>query len=473
MSRKLIFSILLLLTATSSTWASGEEDSTLVYRPAYHFTTQQNAMGAPVGIISDGGIYHLFYEYNPNGLASENYSLGHATSTNLIQWKEQTLAFSPEEKGIQGASCLADERNTLGKQEGNQATFIMAYGVEGKGIKMAYSTNAGKSWQVLSSSVELACDASEYARDPKLMWHEDSQSYILMVSRTPDADADAYGISFYHSTDLKSWTFSSHIRGLNGNPDLYQLPINGDKEQMQWVLSDDQGNYMLGDFNGKSFSARTALQENQTGKFNSPCSFLDKKGQRVIQIASISQNHISGTTYNGVMSIPMQLGLVKTDDNPTVLTKQPLKEMSTLSSRLVLNLRNRKLIPGINDNPIQRLSGVSTYINAQFNTNNVDAFGFLVLNSRKEEGSELLYNAKKGSLSWMNASLPIKLKDKRMQVELWVDKSTVEIFINGGELVISSQIEPTIGNEKYVLAAQGGELIIESLNAHKLKKNRP
>ncbi|MFV0365235.1 MAG: glycoside hydrolase family 32 protein [Mangrovibacterium sp.] len=469
MSRKIILSLLLLVTSLSSTWANSKEDSTLVYRPAYHFTPQQNAMGAPVGIIHDGNTYHLFYEYNAEGLSPDNYSLGHATSTDLIQWSEQPVAYTPGGEGLQGASCVLDEKNVLAKQEGNQKTYVLSYGVAGKGVKIAYSTNAGASWQELGSAMNLACDVEEQVCDPKLIWYAPTQSFVLMVSRMPEGDTDAEGISFYTSSNLKDWTFASHIRGLKGNPDLFELPVNGDDNKKKWVLSDDRGNYMLGEFNGKSFSALTAKLENQGGEFHSPTTFIDAQAERTVQIASLAKSGIDGASYSGALTIPMELSLTQHDGETAMLVKKPVKELYSLPARQALNLRNKKLIPGINDNPINKLKGVSTHINAQFNINNVDAFGFLVLNSRKEEGTELMYNAKTKHLSWMGDFFTLELEDKRLNLEIWVDKSTVEIFVNGGETIISTQIVPSIGNEKYVLAGQGGELIIESLKAQKLK----
>lgn len=474
MSRKIILLLLLVVSALNVTWANSKEDSTFVYRPAYHFTTQQNAMGSPVGIIRDGEKYHLFYEYNASGLTQDNYSLGHATSIDLVHWNEQTVAFTPEAGTLQGASCLVDEANVLAKLKGNNLsngatkTWLLAYAVKDKGVKIAYSTDAGTKWQDLSAAVELPFTSEEMVRDPKLIWNENDQTFVLLVARASGGDEEADGVSFYSSKNLTDWTFNSHIRGLKGSPDLFQLPVNGDSNNKQWVLSDSRGSYMLGDFNGKSFSAKTDVQRNQGGNFNSPTTFKNTDG-RIIQIASLSNKQLKGVDYCGVLTIPMELSLVKNEEDTPILTKHAAAEMKKLSARPILFLRNKKLIPGVNDNPIARLKGVSTHINGTFNLNNVDAFGFLVLSSRREEGSELMYNAKKNSLSWEIDSFPVKPKDKRMKVELFIDRSTVEIFVNGGETIISTQMSPSIGNEKYVLAGQGGELIIESLNAHKLK----
>ena len=66
------------------------------YRPVYHYTAQQNFMNDPNGLIHLDGVYHLFYQYNPSGTTAGNGSWGHATSTDLVHWKQRPLAISTD-----------------------------------------------------------------------------------------------------------------------------------------------------------------------------------------------------------------------------------------------------------------------------------------------------------------------------------------------------------------------------------------
>ena len=59
-------------------------------------------------------------------------------------------------------------------------------------------------------------------------------------------------IAFYSSADLKKWRYESRIEGYFECPDLFELPIEGEKKT-KWVLYAADGLYALGDFDGKKF----------------------------------------------------------------------------------------------------------------------------------------------------------------------------------------------------------------------------
>ena len=72
-----------------------EKDKT---RPAYHFRPPAQWMNDICGAIHYQGVYHAFYQYNPfsGDRWGADYSLwGHASSTDLVHWKDQDRALLP------------------------------------------------------------------------------------------------------------------------------------------------------------------------------------------------------------------------------------------------------------------------------------------------------------------------------------------------------------------------------------------
>src|SRR3954468_14547792 len=92
------------------------------YRPQYHFSPQKNWTNDPNGPVYFNGEYHLFFQYNPFGDVWGHMSWGHATSPDLVHWKQLPVALT-EEGGVMifTGSTVVDRRNSSGFcRSGNQ-----------------------------------------------------------------------------------------------------------------------------------------------------------------------------------------------------------------------------------------------------------------------------------------------------------------------------------------------------------------
>ena len=59
--------------------------------------------------------------------------------------------------------------------------------------------------------------------------------------------------------------------------------------------------------------------------------------------------------------------------------------------------------------------------------------------------------------------------DGKIEMEILIDRSTIEIFCNGGENVLSTYFQPEAGNDDLVLFTQGGELLVKDLTVSKIR----
>lgn len=230
-----------------------------LYRPTFHYTPHSNWMNDPNGLVYYKGKYHLFYQHNPLGLEPTNISWGHAVSTDLVNWEEKPVAI-PVQNGVMAysGSVVVDWNNTSGFGINGQPPLVAIYtgksNVEDQ--RIAYSNDEGLTWTNYSQNPVLGMNNNQF-RDPKVMWHEASQKWIMAVS------VGYYqGILFYSSTNLKNWTSLSAF-GSVGNiagpwecPDLFKLPVDNDPTNMKWVLvhSVRTGQYFIGNFDGQHFS---------------------------------------------------------------------------------------------------------------------------------------------------------------------------------------------------------------------------
>src|SRR5450756_3138143 len=79
-----------------------------------------------------------------------------------------------------------------------------------------------------------------YKRQPHLLWYAPSNYWVMAVYD----ETGGGGISFYSSPDLRQWTYHSKIFGFFEWPDLFQMPVDGNTNNMQWLVCDASTGYM-------------------------------------------------------------------------------------------------------------------------------------------------------------------------------------------------------------------------------------
>ena len=86
-----------------------------MHRPQIHFSPKAHWINDPNGMVYHNGIYHLFFQYYPDSTVWGPMHWGHATSTDLVHWKEQPIALYPDSLGyIFSGSAVLDAKNTSG-----------------------------------------------------------------------------------------------------------------------------------------------------------------------------------------------------------------------------------------------------------------------------------------------------------------------------------------------------------------------
>ncbi|WP_224333697.1 glycoside hydrolase family 32 protein [Haloprofundus halobius] len=75
------------------------------HRPGYHLAAPANWLNDPNGLVHYDGRYHLFYQYNPAGPFHGSIHWGHATSEDLVHWRDESVALSPSPDGPDRDGC--------------------------------------------------------------------------------------------------------------------------------------------------------------------------------------------------------------------------------------------------------------------------------------------------------------------------------------------------------------------------------
>lgn len=264
------------------------------FRPQLNYTPLKNWINDPNGLVFWQGLYHMYYQYNPQGNTWGHISWGHATSRDLLHWQEQPIAISErinptnsnETEMIFSGSIIVDENNVSGLGQNGIApmlafyTSAYAYSTEQRGAQvqsLAYSLDNGQTWTFYSENPLIAIAGNDNFRDPKVIWYEEGNKWVMLTVSALEKQ-----VKLYESKDLLHWQHLSDFGPANSDtgiwevPDLFQTTVNGDPEQKKWVLIVNVNGgtryggsgvqYFVGQFDGTTFTAENIhKQKNMTG----------------------------------------------------------------------------------------------------------------------------------------------------------------------------------------------------------------
>jgi len=466
-----------LLIFSISCFAQDENYDKQQFRPQFHFSPEKNWQGAPGGLIYFEGEYHLFYQYNPNGTDAGFSNWGHAVSENLINWKYLPVAISPDENSTDTSRCtilsgsvIVDKNNVLGKQNGSIQTLVAFYTSDECGQRLAFSTDKGRTWHKYDQNPVIPYDTTDKASDPKVFWHGETQKWVMLLSRQISDNANTKGTSFYTSENLTEWKFQSHIPGVVNHPDLVEFTVENRPNEKIWVLFDGEGTYLMGNFDGNTFTPSSGKMKCDWGKNYYATQIwnnLPESDNRVLQIAWLRDGAFTGMPFNGQMSFPSELS-VKKFASGYKLIRKPVTEIAQLHDKHD-SWANKNLIPGINQNIMKKLNGDCLHIIGEFDIKTSDNFGFMIRHSTKNPGIEVLYNVKRGVLTVLGSTVPLLPEDNIIKLEIVLDRSSLEIYANDGQAVVSNLFEADAKSKDVVLFTNGGELGIIQADAYEMK----
>ena len=420
----------------SDTFDTGNREK---FRPTYHFSPLYGWMNDPNGMVYKDGEYHLFYQYNPYGSKWGNMNWGHAISKDLINWEHRPVAITPDALGtIFSGSAVVDHHNTAGFGAG--------------AIVAIYTQNSDRQVQSIAYSTDNGRTFTKYENNPVLVWE---------------------------------------------CPDLFELPVEGTGEK-KWVLlcslgdgpfGDSATQYFVGSFDGKKFICDN--QPNVTkwmdwGKDHyATVTWSDAPDNRRIAIAWMSNwqyaNDVPTSQYRSPNSVPRDLSLFAVGDgiylqsapSPELLK---LRDISKKRSFRVNGTRTvKELVPG-NEGAYE--------IELAIRNQHADVIGFRLYNDKGEE-VDMQYDMKEKKFSMdrrksgdvgFNENFPMltwtAIEDgkEELKLRLYVDKSSVEAFGDGGRFAMTNQVFPSEPYNHIDFYSKGGAYKVDSFVTYKLKK---
>lgn len=494
-------------------------DDTPGFRPAIHFTAKDTWLNDPNGLVFHDGLYHLFFQNNPYGNVWGNMSWGHATSPDLLHWTELPVAIHCDEReDIFSGSVVVDHLNTSGFGSPDSPALVAIYTsafkeASGHGgtqaQSLAYSTDAGLTWQKYGGNPVLTRNSPHF-RDPKVFRYEGAQgAFWVMVA----VEAQHQKVVLYRSDDLKFWEFLSDFGPANADagewecPDLFPLPVNGDPEDIKWVLivnvnpgavaGGSGGQYFVGNFDGVRFVPDDDSLVAPAGLSSLPDPAARAEGLRQCSWLDWGRDCYASVSFSNVPGgRRIIIGWMNNWDYANELPTSPWRSAMTLARELRLvtvdgspRLVQAPALPGpgagahtVDKGPVAlggspfRLpdaeTGSAQVIEAEIRPEGAERVSFrLFSDSDGSEGTVLGYDPAAGTLTLDRRasgatgfspkfasieSAPVDLEGGVLKLVIVLDQSSVEVFAQGGKVVLTDLVFPSDGSTANWLDAEGG-----------------
>jgi fructan beta-fructosidase len=479
------------------------------WRPQFHFTPQKNFMNDPNGLVYYKGEYHLFYQYNPQGTEWGHMSWGHAVSGDMLHWKNLPVAIAevPGQYMIYSGSAVVDWHNASGLCASADATdpscLIAIYTAAGTNIQrqhLAFSNDRGRTWKEYEGNPIADLKQPDF-RDPKVFWYEAQKKWVMVAVL-----ADERKAVFFDSGDLKNWTFRSsfEIEGLDKGqwecPDLFELPVDGNSQNKKWVLIVNRNpgapaggtgtRYFVGSFDGTHFVNETPASQElwaDYGKdFYATNSFsnLPPKDGRRIWIGWISNwqyaNREPTAIWRGTQSLPRDLSLARFPGG-IQLVQKPIAEAKALRERELLKLSNVSVPIAMQAMHAANAHGETLEIEAEFLPGEAKEIGFRLRKGGNEEtllgftpeNKEVFLDRTRSGLvsfapEFSGRYKAILRQNSQLELHVFLDRSSLEVFVNGGEVILTDRIYPSPGSDGMELYSDAGKGKVLSLSIWKL-----
>ncbi len=448
------------------------------YRPAVHLTPAERWMNDPQRPFWLDGRWHYYYLYNadfPDGNGTEWY---HATSTDLVHWREEGVAIEKYENGlgdIETGSAVVDTENTAGFGAG-AVIAIMTQQHEGVQRQSLFvSTDGGYSFEPFDGNPVMDNPGEAHWRDPKIVWDDTRGEWLMAL-------AEGHKVGFYTSPDLKHWTYRSGFErddlGVLECPDLFRMSLDGDPAKTTWVLAAGVNGaehgmttgtaYWTGEWDGERFTAASADPSwlDRGADFYAAVTWDDPRRSGDERLASrYAIGWLNNWAYAGELptedwhggadSVVRELALRTVDGRPT-LVSSPVEALEAL------------------EGPPQVVEGerVTDAASTELPQPDADAYRLRVevAPDRRNPASEVRFRVKEGGGAFATVGVdfgsgtafvardadaaaasmpdayravrtaPVSVRDGVVTLDVIVDASSGEVFVNDGEAVLSSLV---------------------------------
>jgi len=443
-------------------------------RPQFHFSTRRGWTNDPNGMVYHEGEYHLFFQLQPFSVTSAgDKSWGHAVSRDLVHWEERPIALYADAEGSKwSGSSVVDSRNVSGLQVGAEPPLLLFYTATGCSAhrpkapepddyvqSIACSHDRGRTWETWAGNPFMH-NVTPGNRDPWVFWHEPAQHWVmtLYVGQPESWSNNRNEARIYSSTNLREWCHESTVEGFFDCPILFSLPLDGDENDLRWIMHCADMKYRVGRFDGCAFTPETDLLVGQVGECAyAPQLFNHAPDNRRIQIAW-GRTTAPGMPFSQIMTFPCDLSLVATDEGPRIKWT-PVAEIKQLHTT-VTRRAGVKLLAGAPLTELARTKHGDLQV--------VIDLGAAVEVTINVRGARIVCDVGQRRMTCGDFTAPLRLPERKWHLRVLVDRLSLEIFADGGLVYMPLGVVLPLDNDLISIEVRGGDARLDEMNCHEL-----
>lgn len=424
------------------------------WRQGYHMMPQTGWLNDPNGLAYFQDTYHIYHQYEPYKATGGATHWGHKTSEDLVHFQEEVIFLSPDQPfdqdGVYSGSAIEVDGQLHFFYTGNvkkPGHYDYIYSGREQNVVHVVSPDGFEiqSREVVIAHEDFPPGYSDHIRDPNVFSQND-KFYMLLGARTDDNKG---AIILYESQDLDNWTFLGDF--LAGDEDqgfMWECPDYSDHGEHSVLIFSPQGvigdhfsfqnpysaGYLIGnvDWDMGRFLPTEDFQELDYGfDFYAPQTFKDAKGRHIL-IGWMGMPDIEPEYTNPTISYGWQHCLAlprEIEVKNHKLYQKPIEEYQVLRGDAV-NLETDK-----------------SYETSALYELNIAGENLQVLQLELSQDSQLTYDGEILTLRHGVSGFGRKKRQVKIpainRIQVLGDYSSLEIFINDGEYVLTTRIYPT------------------------------
>ncbi|MEV4687320.1 glycoside hydrolase family 32 protein [Microbacterium sp. LWH3-1.2] len=472
------------------------------YRAQYHFTVPDHWKNDPQRPVFVDGEFHYYYLYNSDYNADPTANFGTewrlATSYDGVVFADQGVAAPKKTNAnydLWSGSTVVDVQNTAGFGAGAVVMLVtqmdhptLAQQANASGPQaqfLWYSTDGGRNFRPYGDEPVIANGGRADFRDPKIVWDAERGRWVALI-------AERDRVSFYTSPDLKTWArtweYVNPGIGTIECPDLFR--IRADDGTMKWVFGVSANGYATaepatfaywtGAFDGTSFTFdQSAPQWLDHGfdwygavTWEDPAAPLDRR-YAVGWMNNWDYAHSTPTWtadgFNGTDSITREIRL-KRYGAAFGLVSQPVTALAGIATA-----RTELGDVAVDGFLPLAYEGDAYQVEADVTWESATNIGLQL--RRSADGTRHADVGVTGTYAYLNrgqtgypagtwkteSRTPFDGDADTVHLRILVDRTTVEVFVDDGRYVHSSQVFAPPGDDGIALYSSGGPAVFHDL----------